>query len=287
MGLLPNGNSTSSQRGITAVDCTLGFGGHSTAILKLIIRGQGELIAFDQDQIELKRTTARLEATVFGSQQCQQFMALKGLTMEQVFKPVNDNFRNIRVRLTDMGKIGAVDALLADLGCSSMQIDNPQRGFTYKADGPLDMRMDTSKGRTAAQVIEELDVDTLAQILETNSDEEHAGHIAASVYSDRSNLPQSTKALSELVRRGVLIAHKAKRLPYPTKSQMEKAITRTMQAIRIEVNQEFAALDELLAALPTVMRSGGRVAILTFHSGEDRRVKKAFKQGFETGVYQS
>jgi 16S rRNA (cytosine1402-N4)-methyltransferase len=170
------------------------------------------------------------------------------------------------------------DVLLADLGLSSMQIDNPDRGFTFKADGPLDMRMNPSKDRPASELLSGLGVAGLARILSENADEPHALGLANAILLAHARTPLSTTlALATVVR----AAHA--RLP----GEADDAVRRVFQAIRIAVNDEFAALDSFLRSLPSCLKPGGRVAILTFHSGEDRRVKSAFKDGLAEGFYSS
>jgi 16S rRNA (cytosine1402-N4)-methyltransferase len=167
------------------------------------------------------------------------------------------------------------EQVLADLGVSSMQLDDPMRGMTFKSNGPLDMRLDQTRGKPASERLAELDEKALAELLVANSDEERAGDIAAAVWAA---MPVETTAqLAEAVRAG---------LPATEPDEEVKATTRRVfQALRIAVNDEFGKLDALLRALPWVLKPGGRVAVLTFHSGEDRRVKQAFKKGLRDGSY--
>lgn len=288
LGLFRNESSIGDGDRIVAVDCTLGYGGHSEAILKSIVRQKGLLLSFDQDAIELEKTKTRLQANFFDNSKCTDFMSNNNLKQDDLFKCINDNFCNIEQHIESLHLPGqGIDAILADLGCSSMQLDDPSRGFTYKNDVPLDMRMDKSSDRTAITVLRENDKDSLTILLFDNSDEVLAKYISESIYSDieEKELPSTTGGLNERIRRGVERGHQALRLPHPTKKEYEKAITRTMQAIRIEVNREFQSLETLLDSLPRLLRPGGRAVFLTFHSGEDKRVKKAFKTGFKTGVY--
>lgn len=262
------------------IDCTLGFGGHSLRMLK-DSRLNCELITFDRDAIELAKTTDRIKSLV--SKKLESLQS-NDQSADKIFVPIHDSFQNVLSHLDKRNYRGKVDAVLADLGLSSMQIDNPSRGFTYKSDGPLDMRMDMKQPVTALTVLQINNIDSLTEILSTNSDEPFAAHIARSIY-ERDDLPVTTFELAESVRQGVRSGHKAMKLPTPVKVDFDKAITRTMQAIRIEVNLEFQALDQLLLDLPKILRPGGRVAILSFHSGEDRRVKKSFKEGLKQGIY--
>ncbi|MFM8363671.1 MAG: 16S rRNA (cytosine(1402)-N(4))-methyltransferase RsmH [Verrucomicrobiota bacterium] len=235
------------------VDCTLGHGGHTRALLQKILPG-GRLIGLDADPLELPRTEAALRAEGFG---------------EEVFTARKSNFAGIQAALAG----AEADAILADLGVSSMQLDNPQRGFTSKHEGPLDMRMNPSRGISAATWLERVRPDALAEILHENSDEPHAAllapHLAGKTFP-------TTRDLANAIRTALI---------HRPPEEIKKTVTRVFQAIRIEVNEEFAALDALLRVLPFCLKPGGRVAILTFHSGEDRRVKKAFQAGLREGLY--
>lgn len=246
--------------GEVAVDCTLGGGGHALAILEHLQPG-GRLIALDVDPIELPRTEARLRAAGFD---------------RRAFVAHHVNFSALGQVLVAEG-VEAADAVLADLGVSSMQHDSHARGFSFRGVGPLDMRMDPSRGETAAQLIARLDQAALTSLLTANADEPHAAVIAGILKRER---PDTTHALTRLVRIGLAGA-----LPELPKADVKMSVRRTLQALRITVNDEFAALEALLAALPQCLAPGGRVVIMTFHSGEDRRVKKAFQAGLRAGVY--
>jgi 16S rRNA (cytosine1402-N4)-methyltransferase len=171
----------------------------------------------------------------------------------------------------------AADMILADLGVSSMQLDNPARGFTHKEPGPLDMRMNPSRGETAAELLARIDEAELSRILTEHADEPHAEFIARIL---KTQPIATTHLLERLVRTRLMADVGGAQL-----SDVKMSVRRTMQALRIAVNDEFTALDALLRALPACLAPGGRVAILTFHSGEDRRVKKAFQAGLRDGVY--
>ncbi|HEX5068656.1 MAG TPA: 16S rRNA (cytosine(1402)-N(4))-methyltransferase RsmH, partial [Vicinamibacterales bacterium] len=246
--------------GEIAVDCTLGGGGHAAAILDSIRPG-GRLIGLDVDPIELPKTEARLRA-------CG--IADDALLIRQ------GNFAGIDRVLGELGIPGA-DIVLADLGVSSMQLDNPARGFTYKEPGPLDLRMNPLRGEPAHALIGRLTEAQLSRMLSEHADEPHADLIASLL---KRKPIATTQALDRLVRTGVAAAH-----PRLGKPELKMSVRRTLQALRIAVNDEFSALEALLRALPRVLNPGGRVAILTFHSGEDRRVKKAFQAGHRAGVY--
>lgn len=269
------------------VDCTLGYGGHSSYILKQIMNSTDasvRLIAFDQDSVEIKKTEERLKNSVLEGED------------SNIFTAVNQNFAELGSYMTSTNQVGKATSLLADLGLSSMQIDNNDRGFTYKRDGPLDMRMSADDTKeTAYQLLQRLRVRQLKSMLKQNSDEEFAAEIAFGIIGDRSKIPTTTMELADRVReiaRPLIIKqhnwnseqigkNQAKKL----KTQLDSTIARVMQAIRIEVNGEFRVLERLLEDIPKVLCPGGKVVILTFHSGEDRRVKKSFKNGFKSGIY--
>jgi 16S rRNA (cytosine1402-N4)-methyltransferase len=246
--------------GDIAVDCTLGWGGHARAILERVQPG-GRLVGIDVDPIELPRAEARLRASGYGP---------------DVFVARHGNFAALPTVLAAEG-LTRVDVVLADLGVSSMQFDNPDRGFSYKGAGPLDMRMNPQKGESAAQLIMRSTQEQLAHLLDENADEPQA-HLIARMLKEQS--PGTTHAAERILRSGL---HSA--APRATKADVKMSVRRTFQALRIAVNDEFAALDALLRVLPQCLAPGGRVAMLTFHSGEDRRVKKAFQAGLRDGVY--
>jgi len=248
------------RAGEVAVDCTLGWGGHARAIIERLLPG-GRLIGIDVDPIELPRTEARLRAAGFGP---------------DVFVTRQSNFAGLQAVLA-ANELTRVDLVLVDLGVSSMQFDNPDRGFSYKGVGPLDMRMNPLRGETAAQLIARATEDQLASLLEENADEPHAQLIAGLL---KQQPLDTTHAVDRLLRSGLGSA-----LPRLTKADVKMSIRRTFQALRIAVNDEFGALDALLRVLPHSLAPNGRAAILTFHSGEDRRVKKAFQAGYREGLY--
>ena len=248
--------------GEVALDCTLGGGGHAAAILERLQPG-GRLIGVDTDPIELPRTEARLRAAGFGP---DTFIARHG------------NFAGLPAVLAAIG-LPAVDLILVDLGVSSMQADSPERGFSYKEPGPLDMRMDPTQGEPASQLLARASEDQLAAMLTQHADEPHALVIAGLLARQPI---ATTHALERVVRTGLNAAR-----PDLSKTEVKMSVRRTFQALRIAVNDEFAALDALLRSLPQCLAPRGRVAVLTFHSGEDRRVKKAFQAGAREGMYTS
>ena len=250
--------------GERGLDATLGYGGHSRKMLERL-QGTGHLYALDVDPIEIKKTTERLRQAGYG---------------EEILTVIQTNFAN----LEEVGNAhGPFDFLLADLGVSSMQIDNPARGFSYKLDGPLDLRLDPEHGTSAAQRLRELTADEFEGMLVENSDEPYAAQIAAEVYRRmRRGMPMdTTSALAEAVEAALAFLPDTKE----KRDLVKKTNQRVFQALRIDVNSEFEVLEAFLEALPDVMAPGGRVAILTFHSGEDRLVKKAFKRYYKAGVF--
>ena len=246
--------------GEVAVDCTLGGGGHAEALLARLQPG-GRLIGIDVDPFERPRTEARLRAAGYGP---------------ETFSAHHANFARLPQVLVAEG-LATVDIVLADLGVSSMQIDNPARGFSYKQPGPLDMRMNPARGEAASQLLVRLSEEELAALLTENADEPQAALIARLL---KSTTIETTHALERIVRLGLNEA-----LPQLAKSEVKMSVRRTFQALRVAVNDELAVLDALLRVLPHCLSPGGRAAILTFHSGEDRRVKKAFQAGQRSGLY--
>ena len=249
------------QPGQVGMDATLGYGGHTQKMLEKL-QGHGHLYATDVDPIESEKTRARLEALGYGS----EILTIKRMNFANIDQVAEEKF----------------DFVLADLGVSSMQIDNPDRGFTFKQDGPLDLRLDPSSGVSAAERLRELDEDELAAMLVENSDEPHADRIAKAitrVYQQGGSV-ETTKQLAAIIEGALSFLP-----PKERKDQVKKSCQRCFQALRIDVNSEFEVLYDFLEKLPGVLKSGGRVAVLTFHSGEDRLVKKAFKQYYKEGIY--
>jgi 16S rRNA (cytosine1402-N4)-methyltransferase len=250
--------------GEIAVDATLGYGGHALELLKAISPG-GRLVGLDSDPIELPKTEQRLRGLGFGP---------------EILQVVHSNFAGLPRVLASM-EIDGADMIFADLGCSSMQFDNPARGFSYKLEGPLDLRMNPKKGQPASAWLSGLDQEDLEEVLQENSDEPHARLLSDAIVRAHSVKPLTTT--SELTR---VIKLALQSLPRQGQgSDSSSALRRVFQALRIAVNEEFTALEMFLRFLPGCLKPGGRVAILTFHSGEDRRVKKAFQAGQREGVY--
>lgn len=322
------------------IDCTLGFGGHSKAILTSIAPEGGVLYAIDQDGVELAKTETRLQPLLNELQQNNR-------NKNRFLYTKQENFGNLLNYANEMGITGTVSAILCDLGYSSMQIDNPSRGFSYKHDGPLDMRMrtsvesvcsadgtvrtqstqktatstsdntdsaalaaqpDSNSGMTAYDYLRQVkSVSALASVLHDNSDVEGALAIALALLGKDGRgdgIPCTTLQFADRVRRAVNARHLQNNKPVSlaandhmsgknslgltrkgADASVDSLIAKCMQAIRIEVNAEFLMLERLLTQAPQILAPRGRIVFLTFHSGEDRRVKKAFKEGVKSGIY--
>lgn len=251
------------QPGQQGLDATLGYGGHTRRMLEKL-QGKGHMYALDVDPIEIVKTKKRLEDAGYG---------------EDILTIKQTNFRNIDKVAEETGKF---DFILADLGVSSMQIDNPDRGFTYKFDGPLDLRLDPEKGESAAERLREVSYEELVGMFQENSDEPYAEEIATVIMKRNrtKNYVETTIQMKEAIEEALSFVPEKER-----KEAVKKSCQRCFQALRIDVNSEFEVLYDFLDKLPDALRPGGRVAILTFHSGEDRLVKRAFKAGAKAGVY--
>ena len=251
------------EPGQTGLDATLGFGGHTQEMLKCL-NSKGHLYATDVDAIELPRTQKRLENLGYGPEI---------LTIRQM------NFSDIDRIVAESGPLNFV---LADLGVSSMQIDNPERGFSFKNDGPLDLRLNPEKGVSAADRLKTISQDELAGMLVTNADEPNADVIAQAIISQRNQgIEIATTTQLQQIIKDALKSVKGSN----GKDALKKSCQRCFQALRIDVNDEYEVLYEFLEKLPAALATGGRVAILSFHSGEDRLVKKSFQRFFREGVY--
>lgn len=251
------------QPGQTGLDATLGYGGHSSKMLEQL-QNQGHLYALDVDPIEMKKTKERLAGMGYG----EDILSIRHL-----------NFADVDQLLSETD---GFDFALADLGVSSMQIDNPERGFTYKFEGPLDLRLNPEKGISAAQRLLDISQPELEGMLIENSDEPYAKEISTVILSEirKGNAITTTTQLQKAVEKALVKVPAAKR-----KETVKKSCARTFQALRIDVNNEFEVLETFLEKLPNVMKKGGRIAILTFHSGEDRLVKKSFQRFYREGIY--
>lgn len=249
--------------GMKGLDATLGYGGHSRKMLEAL-QGRGHLYALDVDPIEIVKTTKRLREAGFS---------------EEIFTPISENFANVD-RVAE--QYGSFDFLLADLGVSSMQIDNPERGFSYKQEGPLDLRLNPQNGEPASERLQKMNREEIEGMLIDNSDEPYAAEVARAI-AGRNRKGQkidTTTKLAELIGETLAFLPEKER-----KEAVKKSCARVFQALRIDVNSEFEVLEAFLTKLPSCMAPGGRIAILTFHSGEDRLVKRAFKEGKKAGIY--
>ena len=251
------------QPGQIGFDATLGYGGHSSQMLKAL-QGQGHLNSLDVDPIESVKTEKRLRDMGYG---------------EEIFTVWHMNFAEID---TLVEKTGKFDFGMADLGVSSMQIDNPERGFSYKLDGPLDLRLNPEKGVSAAKRLREMDQEELMGMFMENADEPYAKEISQKIISTfrKGRSIDTTTKLREVIEQALYKVPEKER-----KEAVKKSCQRCFQALRIDVNSEFEVLDAFLSKLPNIMNPGGKVAVLTFHSGEDRLVKHYFKEGKKAGLY--
>lgn len=251
------------QPGQQGLDATLGYGGHTRRMLEQL-HGEGHMYALDVDPIEIVKTKQRLAEAGYG---------------EDILTIKQTNFRNIDQVAEEAG---GFDFILADLGVSSMQIDNPDRGFTYKFDGPLDLRLDPEKGESAAERLREVSYEELVGMFQENSDEPYAEEIATVIMKRNrtKNYVETTTRMKDAIEEALAFVPEKDR-----KEVVKKSCQRCFQALRIDVNSEFEVLYDFLDKLPDALRPGGKVAILTFHSGEDRLVKRAFKAGAKAGVY--
>lgn len=272
------------------VDATLGHGGHAEHILACLAPHHGTLVGLDQDPRTLERTAARLAAradVVAGNTPgtvspnppgvTHASAPTSGAAPQAQLVTQRTNFAALVATLHAVGFGDGVDFVLADLGVSSMQLDDPARGFSYKLDGPLDMRMNPARGPSAAEWLARVTPLDLAGRLRDDADEPHAEAVAAALCAQHEGALRTTAALAAAVREAL-----PPRLDDDTR---EQSVRRVFQAIRIAVNDELAVLERLLAQLAAALRPGGRVAFVTFHSGEDRRIKHAFERGAAEGVY--
>ena len=249
--------------GQLGMDATLGYGGHTRKMLECLDH-QGHIYATDVDPIESEKTRQRLANLGYG----EDILTIKLM-----------NFADIDKLAAEYGPFNFV---LADLGVSSMQIDNPDRGFSYKTDGPLDLRMNPQTGISAAQRLREISQDELAGMLVENSDEPYADEFAWAIINQnrKGQSVETTGDLHRVIEKALVRLPEAER-----KDAVKKSSARVFQALRIDVNHEFEVLYEFLEKLPGALAPGGRAAILTFHSGEDKLVKKSFKEYYKEGIY--
>jgi 16S rRNA (cytosine1402-N4)-methyltransferase len=252
------------QPGEVTVDCTVGWAGHSVELLKRL-GINGLLIGIDLDAENLPRARERLAEAGHS------------------FHLHHANFAGLPQALGEHG-LTQVDMILADLGMSSMQVDDPARGFSYRRAGALDMRMDQSRGKTAAQLLATIGEAELARALRDLGDEPDAERIAAAIVAARGNEAMATTTdLAQIIQ--VATGQEKWRLHATPGQWTLHPATRTFQALRILVNRELSNLENLLRVLPSCLKPGGRAAIISFHSGEDRLVKNAFRDGLRDGTY--
>ncbi len=249
--------------GQIGLDATMGYGGHSVEMIKCLLPG-GHLYAIDVDPIELPKTKERLTALGYGP----EVVIIKKM-----------NFSEIDQIAFEAGPLNFV---LADLGVSSMQLDNPERGFSYKLDGPLDLRLNPKTGKSAATLLKSISQQSLEELLKINADEPHSVQISKAILSKfaKGIVIETTTQLQTIIKEALEFIPSANR-----KDEIKKSCQRCFQALRIAVNDEFGSLEKFLEKLPDALSDGGRVAILSFHSGEDRRVKKSFQNLFREGIY--
>ena len=249
--------------GQTGFDATLGYGGHTRAMLEKL-EGQGHMFATDVDPIESEKTKKRLAEAGFG----EDILTIKlqnFCTIDEIAK-----------------EVGGFDFILADLGVSSMQIDNPERGFSFKVDGPLDLRLNPNAGISAAERLDNISREELSGMLYENSDEPDCEELEKAITDEirKGNRIDTTTKLRHIIEQTPdFLPEKDK------KDIIKKTCQRTFQALRIDVNHEFEVLYEFMEKLPGALKPGGRAPIPTFHSGEDKLVKKALKAGYKAGIY--
>ncbi|MBN2797284.1 MAG: 16S rRNA (cytosine(1402)-N(4))-methyltransferase RsmH [Clostridia bacterium] len=249
--------------GMKGLDATLGYGGHSSKMLECL-QSEGHLYALDIDPIELPKTRERLLKNGYGP----EILTIKQLNFADIDKVIEES--------------GPLDFILADLGVSSMQIDNPNRGFSYKAEGPLDLRLNPRKGLSAAERLINISQPELEGMLIENADEPYAHEISMAIAAElkMGKKINTTTELQQVIEKSLNFIPQKDR-----KEVVKKSCQRTFQALRIDVNEEYEVLYQFLEKLPNALAPGGRVAILSFHSGEDRLVKKSFKRLLGQGVY--
>ncbi|MFA9377404.1 MAG: 16S rRNA (cytosine(1402)-N(4))-methyltransferase RsmH, partial [Lachnotalea sp.] len=248
--------------GQIGLDATLGYGGHTLEMLKCL-NSKGHLYSIDVDPIELPRTKNRLERLGYGP----EILDIRQMNFSQIDQIAFE--------------VGPFDFVLADLGVSSMQIDNPERGFSYKSDGPLDLRLNPEMDKSITSRLKQISFDELNGMLIENADEPYSVEIARAIIA---NIKKGIEIVTTTQLRNI-INDALKSLPQINEDEIKKSCQRCFQALRIDINDEFEVLDELLEKLPAILAKGGRVAILTFHSGEDGRVKKSFKHFLKEGIY--
>jgi 16S rRNA (cytosine1402-N4)-methyltransferase len=258
------------RRGGTYIDATVGLGGHSYEIAKRL-GAPGHLIGLDKDPAALKIADYRLSASGFRTQEDPE----AGSREPRADWPAITLLHRSFAEIAKGQKPRSVDGILADVGVSSLQLDDAARGFSFQADGPLDMRMDPHSERTAEQVVNHLDERQLADVIYEFGEERRSRRIARAIC--RSRPIRSTAHLAEVISAAARPMNQAERRIHPA--------TRTFQALRIFVNRELDDLKALLEAAPRILKPGGRVVVISFHSLEDRIVKDAFREGAIKDIY--
>ena len=273
----------SPQPGDVVADCTIGYGGHAQRLIQGI-GPTGRLIGLDIDQTELQRTAHRLGATLITS--------VDDAPARQACDPTSPRIRLYRSHFAGLGnvlrfeRLDGFDVIFADLGLSSMQIDDPERGFSYKFDGLLDMRMDDRLPLTAADLLTRLSPDDLSTALRELADEPDHERIAHRIVERRAAQPIThTRQLVRLIFEVKGLTRQSwRRMAADNPAELHPAAC-TFQALRILVNDELKGLEQFLRAAPYCLRPKGRIAILSFHSGEHDRVERAFREGISAGLY--
>jgi len=257
------------RRGGTYIDATVGLGGHSYEIAKRL-GAPGHLIGVDKDPAALERAAASLQSPV-----ASEVSGATGVLARRTDWPQVELIHGSFADLANDQRPTTIDGLLADLGVSSLQLDNAARGFSFQAEGPLDMRMNTQSGETAEQVVNQADEVTLANLIYEFGEERRSRRIARAIV--RSRPIRTTAQLAEIVSAAARPMNQAERRIHPA--------TRTFQALRIFVNRELDDLRALMEAAPRLLKPGGRLVIISFHSLEDRIVKDALREGAKRGHY--
>jgi 16S rRNA (cytosine1402-N4)-methyltransferase len=255
----------SPKPGHFVVDCTLGLGGHSRLMLEKITPG-GRLIGMDFDQGNIDRAREHLS------------FALNGVR-DGNFSLHHTNFAAISAILAGEG-IEKVDAILADLGVASPQIDDPDRGFSYRKPGPLDMRMDLARSESAAKLLARISEEDLRDAILELGDETDAPEIAKLIVQRRAERP-----ITDTITLANIISEARDFTPQRANGAKLHPAARTFQALRMLVNRETQNLERLLKTAPDLLKPGGKIAIISFHSGEDRRVKHSFRENHRAGIY--
>jgi 16S rRNA (cytosine1402-N4)-methyltransferase len=252
------------RSGGTYIDATLGFGGHASAIVKALAAGGegGKLIGFDRDPEAMELAGARLRSV------CAE-LGEKAPKLE---------LHNVEFSQIEEMEPGSVDGILADFGTSSMHFDNAHRGFSFQADGPLDMRMNPRGGVTAEQVVNQADENDLANLIYEFGEERRSRRIARAIV--RARPIHTTAQLAQVVKAA------APPMNHVRGGGGIHPATRTFQAIRIHVNQELTEISALLEAAPKLLKPGGRLVVISFHSLEDRLAKDALREGAQEGIYE-